>query len=156
MGTGYHTPFFGTSLKIVKRTVWSPNTEKSEGKGPQLPGMYKLKFKEACAACSSGDLFTHPTFEGNPVCERQGNKMNRALSLWTVIPGSLLSPTLRGQRGGAEIPEPTVVPKASPWHRAPKGGEITSEGLETEVSFSSSEVLLPVPIYFPTLQSDFH
>lgn len=87
------------------------NTEKSEGKGPQLPGRYKLKFKEACAACRSGDLFTHSAFEGTPVCERQGNKTNRALSLWTVIPGSLLSPTLRAQRDGAEIPEPTVVPK---------------------------------------------
>lgn len=87
------------------------NTEKSEGKGPQLPGRYKLKFKEACAACRSGDLFTHSAFERTPVCERQGNKTNRALSLWTVIPGSLLSPTLRAQRDGAEIPEPTVVPK---------------------------------------------
>lgn len=29
------------------------------------------------------------------------------------------------------------------------------EGLEKDVCFSSSEVLLPVPIHFATLQSDF-
>lgn len=36
--------------------------------------------------------FVHSVSEGSPVCQRQGNKMNKALSLGIVPPGSFLSP----------------------------------------------------------------